>query len=63
MRYTEVQLKEMATVFLGMYNANVDVPETGLPHMILQILCQIYNIPAQEALDKIKQLAENGTCD
>ena len=63
MRYTAEELRAMAQSFIGMLEANVDVPETGLPHMMLQALSQIYNISAQEALDKIKQLAENGTCD
>ena len=59
MRYTPEQLKEMATSFLGMYNANVDVR----PYMILRWLAQYFGISEQEALDKIKQLAENGVCD
>ncbi len=59
MRYTPEELKAMAQSFIGMFEANVDVR----PSMMLQVLSQIYNISAQEALDKIKQLAENGTCD
>ncbi len=59
MRYTAEELKAMAQSFIGMLEANVDVR----PSMMLQVLSQIYNISAQEALDKIKQLAENGTCD
>ncbi len=59
MRYTAEELKAMAQSFIGMLEANVDVR----PSMMLQVLSQIYNISAQEALDKIKQLAEKGTCD
>jgi hypothetical protein len=59
MHYTEAQLKEMATSFLGMYNAKVDVR----PPMILHWLAQAFSISEQEALDKIEQLAENGVCD
>jgi hypothetical protein len=59
MRYTPEQFKEMATAFLGMYEANVD----ARPHMILQMLCHFFHISEQQALDKIKQLAENGVCD
>ncbi len=59
MRYTPEELKAMAQSFIGMFDANVDMR----PHMMLQVLCQIYNISAQEALDKIKQLAEYGACD
>jgi hypothetical protein len=58
MRYTPEQLKEMATAFLGMKEAGVDIR----CDIALQMLSHFFHLHPDKALDKIKQLAENGEC-
>lgn len=53
MKYTDEQLKEIASAFLGMLNAGVDIR----PRAVMMLLSQMFNISEQQVWQRINDMA------
>ena len=52
-KYTNEELQQMASAFLGMLNAGVDIR----PRAVMMLLSQIFNISDQEVWQRINDMA------
>lgn len=52
-KHTDEELQQMASAFLGMLNANVDIR----PRAVMILLSQIFNISEQEVWQRINDMA------